>query len=290
MSRDSRLRLTLAIAALSVCCAASSGVAVASSPHAAAGTPRPAVAANAKKGVGAWPFSGVGSALSKSGVSWYYTWGVSHSGIRTPRGVAFVPMIWGPGSVTAAQLGQAKRAGHIVLGFNEPDLASQSNMTVGQALRLWPRLIATGMELGSPAVASGGGTPGGWLDRFMRGARARHYRVSFITLHWYGSDFGTRAAVSQLASYLRAVWNRYHKPIWLTEFALIRFGTRTVFPSPRVQAAFVTAATTMMQRLTYVQRYAWFALPASSGDGTAGLFRAGAVPTTAGRAFELIDR
>jgi hypothetical protein len=37
-----------------------------------------------------------------------------------------------------------------------------------------------------------------------------------------------------------------------------------------------------------VQRYAWFALQASAGDGTAGLFRPGAVPTAAGRAFEAV--
>ena len=60
----------------------------------------------------------------------------------------------------------------------------------------------------------------------------------------------------------------------------------TTFPSARRQAAFVTAATAMLQRLTFVQRYAWFALPATPGDGTAGLFRPGVVATKAGRAFE----
>jgi len=54
--------------------------------------------------------------------------------------------------------------------------------------------------------------------------------------------------------------------------------------------AFLTAATAMLQRLAYVQRYAWFALPASSGDGTAGLFRPGAIATAAGRAFEAAGR
>ena len=97
------------------------------------------------------------------------------------------------------------------------------------------------------------------------------------------------AAVSQLKSYIRAVWTRYLKPIWLTEFALTRFGATTVYPSPRRQAAFVTAATAMLQRLPYVWRYAWFALPASASDGSVGLFRSGAVPTAAGRAFEKVD-
>ncbi len=46
----------------------------------------------------------------------------------------------------------------VLLGFNEPDMSSQSNMTVSDALRLWPRLMATGMRLGSPAVAANAAT------------------------------------------------------------------------------------------------------------------------------------
>jgi Glycosyl hydrolase catalytic core len=247
------------------------------------------VPANFKKGVSAWAFPGSKAALSKSGASWYYTWTTTPAGVNAPKSARFVPMIWGAGSVTPAALAQAKQAGHIMLTFNEPDNAGQSNMTVQQALNLWPKLEATGMRLSSPAVAAGGATPGGWLDQFMTGAKARHYRISFITLHWYGGDFTTSAAVSQLKSYIQAVWNRYHKPIWLTEFALIRFGATTTFPSAAQQAAFVTRATSMLQRLPYVWRYAWFALPKSTGDGTTGLFANGAVPTAAGRAFEKVD-
>ena len=47
----------------------------------------------------------------------------------------------------------------------------------------------------------------------------------------------------------------------------------------------------MLQSLPYLQRYAWFALPATSGptgDGSAGLFRPNAIATAAGRAFEKI--
>jgi hypothetical protein len=244
--------------------------------------------ANWKKGVGTWAFPGVGQALRKSGASWYYTWSVWHTGIPIPRGVAFVPMIWGAADVNATELNEARHEGNVLLGFNEPDLSRQANMSVSQALSLWPQLMATGMRLGSPSVAGGGATPGSWLDQFMSGAAADHYRVNFITLHWYGADFRTRVAVNELKDYITAVWNRYQKPIWLTEFALWRFFPFT-FASPRQQAAFVTAATTMLERLPYVWRYAWFALPASRHDGSAGLFSSGAVATAAGRAFEKVD-
>jgi hypothetical protein len=248
----------------------------------------PAVAppvTGAKKGVGAWAFAGATSALKASGASWYYTWSAT-PGVAGPPGVAFVPMIWGAADVTAGTLSQVKAEGPDLLGFNEPDMTSQSNMTPAQALSLWPQLMATGLQLGSPAVADDGATPGGWLDQFMSGAAARGYRVNFITLHWYGSDFATAAAVSQLQSYLQAVYARYHLPIWLTEFALANFGGSPTTPTEQQQAAFLTAATAMLQRLPYVQRYAWFGLQATSTDGSMGLFGAGPVATTVGRAFE----
>jgi hypothetical protein len=247
-----------------------------------------AAAKDPHKGVAVWAFGGVASALAKSGAAWYYTWSPSHSGITTPGGTSFVPMIWGAGAVTKSNLADVRREGHYLLGFNEPDNAGQANMPVSQALSLWPQLMATGMTLGSPAVASGTATPGGWLARFMSGAKSRRYRVNFITVHWYGGNFVTASAVSELKSYIQAIYARYHRPIWVTEFALMRFGAATTFPTPNQQAAFVTAATTMLQHLSYVQRYAWFALPASAGDGSAGLFRSGAVATTAGRAFEAV--
>jgi hypothetical protein len=241
----------------------------------------------AKKGVAAWAFSGASQALARSGASWYYTWSAAPAGgISSPRGVRFVPLIWGAVNVNAGTLSQVRGEGPYLLGFNEPDMSAQANMTPAQALSLWPQLMATGLKLGSPAVAYGGATPGGWLDQFMSGAQARGYRVNFITLHWYGADFATGPAVSQLESYLQAVHARYHKPIWLTEFALANFGGSPQTPSPRQQAAFLTAATAMLQRLGYVQRYAWFGLEATPTDGSMGLFSSAAAATAVGQAFE----
>ncbi|MFE9603058.1 sigma-70 family RNA polymerase sigma factor [Streptomyces hokutonensis] len=247
------------------------------------------IASGAKKGVGVWTFGGVSQALAASGASWYYTWSTQHSGITTPSSGSFVPMIWGAKSVTDASLAQARSYGPYLLGFNEPDMAQQSNMTVEQALQLWPKLMAAGRILGSPAVAYGGDTAGGWLDRFMSGAGTKGYRVDFITLHWYGGDFRTPQAVRQLTSYLAAVYARYHKPIWLTEYALIDFSQGTRFPSAQQQADFVTASTKALDGLSYVQRYAWFGLGADPSKPSSGLFTNGTTTTAAGRAFQSAD-
>ncbi|HWB35092.1 MAG TPA: glycosyl hydrolase, partial [Rugosimonospora sp.] len=126
---------------------------------------------------------------------------------------------------------------------------------------------------------------GGWLDRFMSGAASKGYRVDFVTLHWYGGDFVTANAVNQLKSYIQAVYDRYHKPIWLTEYALIDFSNGTRFPTQAQQAAFCTASIAMLDSLPYVQRYAWFALPADDTKDSTGLYKSGPTPTDVGRAF-----
>jgi RNA polymerase sigma factor (sigma-70 family) len=255
-------------------------------PAKAAPPPPPATVTSQRKGVSVWSFAGADQALAASGASWYYNWGATPGGITAP-GASYVPMIWGAASATSATLSQVSQEGHILLGFNEPDLSSQSNMTVAQALALWPQLMATGMTLGSPAVSSGAATPGGWLDEFMSGAKARGYRVDFITVHWYGGDFSTGPAVQELESYLQAIYARYHLPIWVTEFALTNYsGGAATFPTEAQQAAFLTAATQMLDGLSYVQRYAWFALPTSAGSGTTGLFNPGPTVTPVGQAFE----
>jgi len=247
----------------------------------------PVTVTSQRKGVATWDATGVSQELAASGASWYYNWGATPSGITAPSSASFVPMIRAASDVTTATLDQVKSEGNVLLGFNEPDLSGQANMTVAQALDLWPQLEATGMTLGSPAVAYDAATPGGWLDQFMTGAKARGYRVNFITVHWYGGDFSTGPAVQQLEGYLQAIYNRYHLPIWVTELALTSYaGPTPAFPTEAQQAAFLTAATTMLDGLPYLQRYAWFALPVSAGSGTTGLFNPGPAATEVGRAFE----
>ncbi|MEV6736426.1 glycoside hydrolase family protein [Streptomyces sp. NPDC051104] len=241
-------------------------------------------AAVKKRGVSAWNFTGVTQDLADSKVGWFYTWSSGRQQITAPAGVEFVPMIWGPGSVTDAELNQAKQQGSTLLAFNEPDMAGQADMTVQQALDLWPRLQSTGLRLGAPAVATGANVAGGWLDRFLQGAAARGYRVDFIPLHWYGADFDTANAVGQFWTYVQSVHERYNKPIWVTEYALTDFSSSTPkYPTQAQQAAFVKQSTDLLQGLSYVERYAWFTLSTSRGDGT-GLYN-GTTATQAGAAY-----
>jgi hypothetical protein len=230
-----------------------------------------------KKGAGTWDFDGVTKVLAQARLPWYYTWG--------PRGFAgasgFVPMIWGADDARQISLTDG---GDTLLGFNEPDRADQAGLTVDQAVAAWPALVATGRRLGSPAVSAGAATPGGWLDRFLSRASA-----DFIALHWYGADFTDPVgATRQLCDYLVAVHDRYGKPLWLTEYALADFARGVAaasYPTAAEQAAFVEASRPMLERLPFVERYAWFALCDTGSTYRTGLYASPSRLTQAGAAY-----
>ncbi|MER7977247.1 glycosyl hydrolase [Streptomyces sp. NPDC095817] len=258
------------------------GSAAPAEPAATQPAPENKTPAAGRKGVSLNPVDGASQALADSGASWYFNWASSTGAVTRPNGVDYVPMIWGPASVTDTELGQAAKEGKELLGFNEPDSPTQANMTPEQALDQWPRLEATGLRLGAPAVATGADVAGGWLDRFMQGAAQRGLRVDFIPVHWYGADFGPDAA-NQLRGYLQAVHDRYHKPVWLTEYGLIDFSKGTPrYPSQQEQTDFIRSSTQMLDGLDFMERYAWFTL--STVTSPTGLYD-GATANASGRVY-----
>jgi RNA polymerase sigma factor (sigma-70 family) len=246
--------------------------------------PAPVAPASTKKGVSTWQFDGIAGALDDVGAGWYYTWSASNETMPGPADVEFVPMIWGAANVTDATLAQASAEGPTLLGFNEPDMAGQANMSVEDALAAWPRLESTGQRLGSPAVAYGGDVAGGWLDRFMTGAEQQGRRVDFITLHWYGSDFSA-ASVDHFLGYVDAVHERYGLPIWVTEYGLMNFGGSPAYPTGAQAATFIAGSTAGMEQRAFVERYAWFGLPAVGDSVGFGLYTDASTPTEAGVAY-----
>jgi hypothetical protein len=144
----------------------------------------------AKKGIAAASF-GPASILTAD-ASWYYNWRSGPNSGTVPPGTQapeYVPMIHDMGSVTDATInalkaGQANGTYKHLLGFNEPDQGGQANMTVAQAIAAWPRLMETGLILGSPSPAW---PTVSWLSDFMTQAAAQNLRVDFICLHYYRS-------------------------------------------------------------------------------------------------------
>lgn len=173
--------------------------------------------------------------------SWFYNWG-PHGDARP--GLEFVPMIKGASGVHPKALAAAKASGSkTLLGFNEPERSSQGNTTVEQALDLWPRLMATGMRLGSPAPSSDREGMQ-WLARFMEGVEKRKLRVDFIAIHYYRS-----ADVGQFEQWLDELHRKYRRPIWVTEFnAKFTKGDRDRFAKDAFR---------MLARHRHVERFAY---------------------------------
>ena len=193
---------------------------------------------------------------------WYYTWGTLVPG-STPQNCEFVSMFWGPANMSDANISatlQAKASGQVkyVLGFNEPDRTDQSNMTVSQALAYWPKLESLGLPLGSPATSY---PTAQWFTDFMDSVAAQKRRVDFICVHMYaGTDD------NGFVQTLQAVYNKYHLPIWITEFATADWNATTPAANqytPADALGFMQRLLPKIDGLSFVQRYSWF-----SGDPT----------------------
>src|SRR5262245_53100143 len=116
----------------------------------------------AKKGVGSFSKLTTSRDLGRLKLGWYCN-RRPRSTLREPQGAGFVPMFWSTFDLTAKNLAAvAKSKATHVLGFNEPDMASQANMSPEECLEHWPRLEALPQRLGSPAPAAAK-----WLDEFM---------------------------------------------------------------------------------------------------------------------------
>jgi len=155
-----------------------------------------------------FPFTKPGSKIS-----WLYNW--SPNPTPNSTSLEWVPMQWNHVDIDA--LAGKVQAGHAaaVLGFNEPELPDQSNMSAELAAREWLRCIEplrrAGVRCGSPGISS---APQGlaWLNHFLRLIREGRSDCDFYCFHWYGCELG------QFYDY---IWSTYYqmpdqkKPVWV---------------------------------------------------------------------------
>ena len=217
---------------------------------------------------------------------WFYCWGATRPE-QTPPEIEFTPMIWGrPGKKTQEKLERIKAAGErgqirYLLGFNEPDENSQSNMSVKEALNLWPKLMQPNLPLGSPSCVH---PDRQWMKEFMAGVKERELRVDFICVHSYGPP-NAQALISRL----RQVHKLFERPIWITELAVGDWNARDVAENkhrPETIARFMRELLPRLERLDFVHRYAWFsAKPDNKALGTSALFNEDGSLTDLGRIY-----
>jgi len=82
------------------------------------------------------------------------------------------------------------------------------------------------------------------------------------------------------------VHKRYDKPVWVTEFGLMNFSGSPKYPTSAQLVTFIKGATAGLQKRSYVERYAWFGLPAVGDSVDFGLYKDGDTPTAAGEAYK----
>ena len=199
------------------------------------------------------PFKGLANSpaaeITNLGASWCYNWTTAPD-TKNCADPLFVPMIWGGGSVASA-LSTIGNAGYkTVLGFNEPNKADQSNMTVAAAIALWPTLTSNpNIRVGSPAVSDDGRA---WLEDFMTQANAGGLRVDFIAMHWYGWNAGSCTSGNLMGAVNWAA--KWGLPVWVTEFGCMGSSN----PDEATLLSFFNAAIPALANSAAVERYAFY--------------------------------
>ncbi len=137
-----------------------------------------------------------------------------------------------------------------MLGFNEPNKSDQANLSVDEAIALWPEMTSDpNLRVSSPAVSDDGRA---WLEEFMERARANGLRVDFIAMHWYGWNAGS-CVTSQLEGAVN--WaSQWGLPIWITEWGCMGSSN----PDEPTVLGFFNDAVVMLEGHPQVERYAWY--------------------------------
>jgi len=198
--------------------------------------------------------------LAETGtVSWAYNW-VFTTDTGLPSGIEYVPMLWGTsffgGWLSGIETILSSGSDYI-MGFNEPDMASQANMSPSEAAGYYMQYITPfsgSAKLISPAVTSSSSDGEGlsWFEEFMTDCSSCN--ITGLAVHWYGDsidDFTSFVddAVSTASTYGL-------EEVWITEFALSADTSGVVDQS--TTADFVTQAVTYMDAQSSVTRYAYF--------------------------------
>lgn len=199
-------------------------------------------------------------ALSNSGaVNWAYNWGGALSG-SLPTDVEFIPMLWGAkdfgGWLTTIETVLSSGSNYI-LGFNEPDMASQANMSPTDAATSYMKYItpyAGKAKLISPAVTSSTDAGFGlsWFDSFI--TQCSDCSITGLAVHWYGTtadefkSFVTQAISTASANNL--------SELWITEFALS--ADLNGSSDLATTAAFLNEVIPWLESQAAVTRYSYF--------------------------------
>ena len=115
------------------------------------------------------------------------------------------------------------------------------------------------INVSSPVTATWPTASEDWFIPFMEKIDAdKNLDVDFISIHCYpdGWDGGAEMATWFVTDVVDKAWEKYHKPIWITEFSKRIFSSNA--QSAKKTAEFWKAVMPLLDEREYVERYAGF--------------------------------
>jgi len=190
-----------------------------------------------------------------SSISWFYNWQDRPRHYELSP-LEYVPMVWGEAHLESIDQQTWKPEDHTfsILGFNEPELPIQANMTPQRAVELWPKIEAMAnkvrprLQIGSPAICC----DLDWMTTFLELCERRNCVVDFLAFHIYAET------PCEFANRLNEIQQRFKRwPIWITEFG---YGYTTNPNNDGAALTLLREATRLLDGTSQVKRYAWFGL------------------------------
>ncbi|KAK5629339.1 hypothetical protein RRF57_005054 [Xylaria bambusicola] len=157
--------------------------------------------------------------------SWAYNWGSSSASL--PKGITYYPMLWSPApdhsnGWDGFAADAISKGADALLSFNEPDIASQANMSPADAAAghiQWMNPYSGKARISTPAISSSANANQGidWLKQFFNACNGQ-CAFDFCAAHWYGPGGADGAGL--FLQHLKDVNAACDgKPVWVTEFA-----------------------------------------------------------------------
>ncbi|KAF2743869.1 glycoside hydrolase family 128 protein [Sporormia fimetaria CBS 119925] len=213
--------------------------------------------------------------------SWAYSWGSTPGG-DLPEGVSFIPMPWTKNEDAKKWLGfvddAISKGTDTVMGFNEPDLPAQANMSPEVACQRWaeymdpikaahPSVTILGPSVTNDGIDENKGLQ--WLAKFQKacpGAKWDAANIHFYDL-WMDGDHETdMSTVGRFKKQVQKAHDQTGKDVWVTEFGL--------FPDQSAEdsAEFLREAVKYMDSTDFVKGYSYFMVGTgpnqlNAGDG-----------------------
>ncbi len=194
------------------------------------------------------------------GVSWCYDWGGDYRADRwanlKKNGMVYAPMGWNNNPGLSSLKSNKSEGTEYVLGYNEPNLRDQANMSPTTAAGRWTGFVsnakAAGIKIVSPAMCYGNTTgysdPVVWFDEFLRKTGVSLDDMDAIAGHTYMPNTpGVKAFARKFA--------KYGKPFWLTEFC---HANNTISTDRAQHMSFMSEIITWLEADPAIGKYSWF--------------------------------